>query len=77
MRVLATEHFGRYGIETKIDSVMDDETQSCVVISRGVEKYVTELAWDHSEPMHCDEMSRGTGRPVAFNPRRVQSQASP
>ena len=46
-----TKHFGRYRIETKIVSMMDDGTQSWVVINRGVEEYVTELALDHTQAM--------------------------
>ena len=52
---------------------MKDRTQSCVVISRSVEKYVTEHALDHT---HCDARSESKGGLVAINPRRVQSQAS-
>ena len=39
-------------------------------------KYVRELALEHTQPMHFDEMSWGTGRLVVLNPRRLQSQAS-
>ena len=60
------KNFDRYGIEIKIDSVRNDGTQSWVVISRSVDKYVTELALDHTQPMHCDERSESTGRPVAI-----------
>ena len=31
---------------------------------------------DHTNSMHCDERARGTGRLVALNSRRLQSQAS-
>ena len=30
-----TKHFDRYGIELKLNSMMDDGTQSWIVISRG------------------------------------------
>ena len=43
LEVLVTKHFDRDGIGMKIDSLVNDVTQSWVVISRDVEKYVTEL----------------------------------
>ena len=65
LEVLVTKHFDRYGFEIKIDSMMNDGTQSWVVISRGVEKYVTEGALDHTQPKHCNERSGGTRKLVA------------
>ena len=53
-----------------------DGTQSWVVISRGVDKYVTKFALDHKQPMHHDERFGGAGKLVAINSLRVQSQAS-
>ena len=47
-----------------------DRTQSWMVISRGVGKYVTELAVDHTKPFHYDEASSGTGQLVAMEERR-------
>ena len=41
--VWVTEHFCRHGIVMKVDSMVNDGTQSWVVIIRSVEKYVTEL----------------------------------
>ena len=43
--------------EIEIDSLMNDGPQSWDVINRGVEKYVTELAFDHMERIHSDEVS--------------------
>ena len=54
--VLVTKHSNRYGIEIKIDCPTNDGTQSWVVISRDVEKYVTELALGHTQPMHHAEV---------------------
>ena len=59
---LFTRHFDRCGIEIEIDEMKRVGTQSCVVISRSVEKYVTEHALDHTQPMHHDEMSASAGR---------------
>ena len=68
LEVLVTKHVDRYGIDLRIDSVMSDGTQSLVVISRGVEKCVTELALDLTQPMFCNERSGGTMEFVAQNP---------
>ena len=38
-----------------------DGTKSWVVISRGIERYVTELALDHLEPMRVDNHTVGPG----------------
>ena len=58
-------NFDRYGIEIMIDSMKKDGTQSLMVISRGVDKYVTELAVDHTKSVRCDEASSSTGKLVA------------
>ena len=42
----------RCGIVIKIDSMHEDRTQSWIVISRGVSKYVTELPEENKEPIH-------------------------
>ena len=47
---------------SEIDEMKRVGTQSCVVISRSVEKYVTEHALDHTQPMHHDGMSASAGR---------------
>ena len=65
LELLFTKHFDRCGIEIKIDEMKRDGTQSCVVISRSVEKYVTEHALDHTQPRHHDEMSASARRHVA------------
>ena len=44
--VLVTEQCNRYGIEMRIESLVQDGSQSWVVISRGVERQVTELSLD-------------------------------
>ena len=49
--VLVTEQCNRYGIEMRIDSLVQDGSQSWVVISRGVERQVTELSLDCTEPV--------------------------
>ena len=47
LEVKDTRHFDRYGIETKIGSVQKKGTQSWIVISRSVSKYMTELLEEH------------------------------
>ena len=61
-----TEHCGRCGIEIKIGSMKTHKTQSWIAISRGVNKYVMELPEENKQPIHCDEASSSTGRPVAM-----------
>ena len=43
LEVTVTYHRGRYGIEIRIDSMQNDGSQSWVVISRGMNKYVTRM----------------------------------
>ena len=50
----------------KIGSMQKDGTQSRMAISRGVGKYVTEFAVDHTKPFHYDEASSSTGQLVAI-----------
>ena len=71
---MVTKHFDRYGIEIKIDSVQEDQTQSW--LSAGcVDKYVTELAVDHTKPTHFDEAPSSTGKFVAIKPGTKQLTA--
>ena len=51
LEVMVAKLFDRYGLENKIGSMQEDGTQSWMVISRGVDKYVTELAVDHTKPI--------------------------
>ena len=66
LEVLIKVQFGRYGIEIKIDSLAGDGSKSWVVISRGVERFVTELSPDCTEPMNVDTTTLGPGQPDAF-----------
>ena len=49
LEVAATNHNGRCGIEIKIDSLRSDKSKSWVVISRGTNKYVTEMSEEGEE----------------------------
>ena len=49
LEVAATNHSGRCGIEIKIDSLRSDGSPSWVVISRGTNKYVTEMSEEGEE----------------------------
>ena len=73
--VLVTRHFGHYAIEVKIVSIIEDVTQSWVVISRGLAKYVTELALNQ-QILHT-ELSMNTARSAvtfqALEPPQVSS----
>ena len=48
-----------------IDSMQKDGSQSWIVISRGVNKYVKELPEENSKSIHYEEVTIGAGRPVA------------
>ena len=76
LETLATLHVGRNGIEIKTHSMMNDGTEHWVVISRGIERYVTELTLDQHQPMRVDRIAVSIGRFVTFIPWKKQSQAS-
>ena len=76
LEVMVTKRCYGYGIEIKIGSVKKDGTRCCMVISRGVDKYVTELAADHTKPIHYDEASSSTGKLVAIKQRTEHLKAS-
>ena len=73
MGVLVTNQFDRYGVEIKIDSLANDGSQSWVVISRGVERYVTEIFLDCTR-RSTSTQARSARR--AFVPRNGQQVAS-
>ena len=64
-----TKHFDRHGIEITINSTQKDGTQSWIVISRSIEKYVTELSEENKKPILHEEASSSTGKPVAMKPK--------
>ena len=46
-----------------------DGTQSWMVISRSVDKYVTGLSEENKKPIHCEEASSSTEKLVAMEQR--------
>ena len=74
--VLVTKRYGRYRVEIKIDSLAKDGSQSWVCISSVVERHLTELSLDCTEPIGVDINTLGTEKPVAFIPWNVQHGAS-
>ena len=60
----------RRGIAIKIDSMHKDGTQSWIVFSRRVDKYVTELSEENKKPIHYEEASSSTGQLVAVERRQ-------
>ena len=74
--VVVTRRYNQYGVEIKIDSRMNDGKNVGSSSARGVERYVTALAVDHTEPMRVDESTLGTVKLVAFLPWRSESYAS-
>ena len=65
------KQFDRLGTETKIYSMLEDGTQSWMVISRCVGKYVTELSEENNMSIHYDEASSSTGKLVAMEQKRT------
>ena len=74
LEVNATNHLQRYGIEIKMDSVQKDGTQSWIVISRSINKYVTELPEEIKKPIHCEDVALST---VRFVPMKQKQQFIP
>ena len=66
LEVKGTNHLERNGVEIKIDSMQKDGTQSWIVISRSVNKHVTELPEEDKNPVHCEEAPSSTGQLVAM-----------
>ena len=52
-----TLHYGRYSIEVQIDSVRGDGTKLWVVISRGVDRYVTEMSAGCKQFVHPETVA--------------------
>ena len=71
-KYLVTAQFGRHGIEIKIGSLAGVGSTPWVVISRGVESYVTGFSFGYTESMNVDASTLGTGQPPAF--QRWQTQ---
>ena len=76
LEVKVTNYLKRYGIEVKIDSMQNDGTLSWIVISRGINKYVTELPEENGKPSHHEEVALGAGKPVATEQQFTPSSAS-
>ena len=57
--------------------MMIDGTKSCVVISRGVERYDTELALDHTKPIRVDGVEAASSlsqmdAPISIGQRKLE-----
>ena len=63
LEVKVTNCLERYGIETGIDSMQNDGTQSWNVISRGIDQYVTELPEENKKPIHFEEVATNAEQP--------------
>ena len=64
LQVNVTNYLERYGIEIKTDSMQNDGSQSWIVISRGMNKYVSELPEENGKSIHHEEATTSTGRPI-------------
>ena len=58
-----------HGAEIKIDSLQNDGYQSWMVISRGINKYATDLLEENEKPIHCEEVAPVRGDPLRQNRR--------
>ena len=75
--VKVTNYLERDGIEIKIDFMRKDATQSWIVISRGLDKYVTELPEVNKKPIHFEEAPSSTGKLVAMRQKEQFIPSSP
>ena len=66
----------KMGIGIKIDSMKNDGSQSWIVISRWMNKYVNELPEENGESIHYEEATTGTGRPVATKQKEQSTPPS-
>ena len=55
----------QHGAEIKSDSLQNDGCQSWMVISRGMNKYATDLLEENEKPIHCEDVAASTVRSVA------------
>ena len=72
--VVVTKQHNRYGVEIEVNSMMNGGTRSWVVIRRCIERFVTELALDHTEPMRVNEHTLST---VPWKSQANASTSSP
>ena len=73
LQVKVANYLQRYGIEVKTDSMQNDGIQSWIVISRGTDKYVTELPEKNEKPSHYEEVALGAGKPIATTTETIHT----
>ena len=61
--MLVTRQYGPYGVQVLIDSLAHDLSKSWVFISRGVERYVTELSTKRTHPCTLTSVQTVRGDP--------------
>ena len=66
LEVNVTYHLYQYGIEMKIVSMQNDGSQSWIVISKGMNKYVDELPEENKKPTHYEEVTASAGKPAVI-----------
>ena len=74
LQVKVAYHLDQYGIRSNIDSMQEDGSQSWIVISRRMNKYVNDLPEENVKSLHYEEVTTGTGTPVAT---RLKEQSTP
>ena len=76
LEVKVTKDFDLSGIEIKIDSLQKDGTQSWIVISRGVNKYATELLEENRRPINYEGASPSAGTLAAMEQKEQFTPSS-
>ena len=65
LEIKVSNYMERYEIEIKVDSMQNDGSQSWIVTSRGIGKYVNELPEDNKKSIHYEDVASSAGKLVA------------
>ena len=76
LEVEVTNFLERYEIEVKIDSMQNDGSQSWIVISRGINRYVTDLPEENEKLIHYEELALGAKKPIATKQQELSIPSS-
>ena len=66
LEIKVSNYMERYEIEIKVDSMQNDGSQSWIVTSRGIGKYVNELPEDNKKSIHYEDVASSAGKLVAI-----------
>ena len=76
LEVIVTGHQGRYGIEIRIDSMQNDGCQIWIVISRGMNKYVTEMREEKRRNSNSVEANSTNSTPLQHQASSLSKKAT-